>query len=183
MWEFQAFTKLSFVFGDKKLFTKFLSNVSNRIQDKDKGKIKTEMLEMRKKTYPVTSQLSENFNLKKGRGGLTDIEFVVQYLILCNPGLFKKYSGNNIIKNIMILVNQVSRLNELKKLIDNFSFMKTILIANQNIFNSTTAVISEDKTKLQILAHRMSFKSKEDFLLKLRATAKSNQTIYSKFLR
>ncbi len=89
IWEFQAFTKLSFVCGDKKLFTKFLGYVSARIKDEDKAKIKTEMIEMRKKTYPAT-QLTGNFNLKKGRGGLTDIEFVVQYLILCNPDLFKK---------------------------------------------------------------------------------------------
>ena len=115
------------------------------------------MIEMRKKTYPATSQLNENFNLKKGRGGLTDIEFVIQYLILCNPDLFKKCSGNNIIKNISILIKQKPGLSELKKLIDNFSFMKTVLISNQNIFNSTTSVISEDEIKLQVLSHRMDF--------------------------
>ncbi len=183
IWEFQAFTKLSFVCGDKKLFTKFLNYVSNRIKEEEKPKIKTEMIEMRKKTYPVTSQLSENFNLKKGRGGLTDIEFVIQYLILCNPDLFKKCCGNNIIKNISILMKQKPGLSELKKLIDNFSFMKTVLISNQNIFNSTSPVISQDETKLQILAHRMDFKSKEDFLTKLKAAAKSNQNLFNKFLR
>ena len=183
VWEFQAFTKLSFVCGDKKLFTKFLGFVSNRIKEEDKEKIKTEMIEMRKKTYPVTSQLSENFNLKKGRGGLTDIEFVVQYLILCNPELLKKCIGNNVIKNISVIVKQMTQLNELKKLIDNFNFIKTALISNQNIFNSTTPVISEDKVKVQVLAYRMGFKNQEDFQAKLKASAKSNQNLFSKFLR
>ena len=183
IWEFQAFTKLSFVCGDKKLFTKFLSYISNRIKDEEKPKIKTEMIEMRKKTYPVVAQLTENFNLKKGRGGLTDIEFVIQYLILCNHDLFKKCSGNNIIKNISVLIKQKPGLSELKKLIDNFSFMKTVLISNQNIFNSTTSVISEDEIKLQVLSHRMNFINNEDFLTKLKAAAKSNQNLFNKFLR
>ncbi len=80
-------------------------------------------------------------------------------------------------------MKQKPGLNELEKLIDNFGFMKTVLLSNQNIFNSTTPVVSEDKTILQILAHRMALKNEEDFLSKLKAAAESNQNLFSKFLR
>ena len=184
IWELQAFTKLSFVCGNKKLFNRFIGFVSDRIKIEDKSKIKTEMVEMRRKTYPATNHLTGNsFNIKKSRGGLTDIEFVIQYLILCNPDLFKKCCGNNAIKNIAILSKEKAALKEIKKLKDNFSFMKFVELSNQNIFNSTLPIISQDEVKLQTLAQRMNFKSKEDFLAKVLATAKSSQNFFDKFLR
>jgi len=68
-------------------------------------------------------------------------------------------------------------------LVNNFGFMKTVLISNQNIFNSTSPIISEDKVKLRMIARRMNFKNEDDFLKKLKTTAKSNQDLFNKFLQ
>ena len=165
IWELQAFTKLSFVCGEKELFTKFLN---------------IEMAEMRKKTYPKTTS---NFNIKKSRGGITDIEFVVQYLILCNPNLFKKCAGNSIIKNIAILAKEKPALEKLLKSKDSYSFLKTIELLNQNIFNNSLPIISYNDVKTQLLAKRMNIKSKDDFLTKLHTFTKLNQNLLDEFLR
>ena len=180
IWELQAFTKLSFVCGEKELFTKFLNIIFNRVRNESKTEIKTEMAEMRKKTYPKTTS---NFNIKKSRGGITDIEFVVQYLILCNPNLFKKCAGNSIIKNIAILAKEKPALEKLLKSKDSYSFLKTIELLNQNIFNNSLPIISYNDVKTQLLAKRMNIKSKDDFLTKLHTFTKLNQNLLDEFLR
>lgn len=180
IWELQAFTKLSFVCGEKKLFTKFLNIISNRVRNESKSEIKTEMAEMRKKIYPKTTS---SFNIKKSRGGLTDIEFVIQFLILSNSNLFKKFSGNNIIKNITILTKEKSASDKLIKLNDSFSFLKTVELLNQNIFNNSLPVIPQNEEKIETLAERMYIKNKEDFLVTLQTHAKINQSLFEKTLR
>jgi glutamate-ammonia-ligase adenylyltransferase len=180
IWELQAFTKLSFVCGEKKLFTKFLNIISNRAENESKTEIKKEMAEMRKRTYPRTTS---SFNIKKSRGGITDIEFVIQFLILCNPGLFKKSSGNNIVKNITILSKRKTASDKLIKLKESFSFLKTVELLNQNIFNNSLPIISYDDVKTQLIAQRMNIKNKGDFLIRLQTFTKLNQNMFDKFLR
>lgn len=180
VWELQAFTKLSYVCGDKKLFIKFLNIIFNRVRNESKMEIKTEMAKMRKKIYPRTTS---SFNIKKSRGGLTDIEFVIQYLILCNPNLFKKCTGNSIIKNISIFAKQKPASEKLIKLKESFSFLKTTELLNQNMFNNSLPVISQDDVKVQLIAQRMEIESKKDFLTELQAFTKLNINLFDKFLR
>jgi glutamate-ammonia-ligase adenylyltransferase len=183
IWELQAFTKLSFIYGDKKLFLKFTKSLIERVKTEDKRRIRKDMYEMRKKTYPQTINLNSfSFNIKKSRGGLTDIEFVLQYFILSKPHLYKKCMGNDIIRNISLLINDNPKLKELEKLKDNFYFLKKIELLNQNIFNNTLPNLVEDEKRFSIIANRMNLKGKDDFLRRIKLTAKSNQELFDKYL-
>jgi len=183
IWELQAFTKLNFICGSKKLFSSFRKSIMKRVKSENEGNIKRDLVDMRKKLYPKSVSLDRyTFNIKKSRGGLTDIEFILQYLILCNPELYKKCIGNNIIKNINFLVERNSKLKELYKLKDNFSFLKKIELLNQNIFNNTLPNIVEDEKKFLIFAKKLGLKNKDEFLKKTKSTATFNQNLFDKYL-
>ncbi len=183
VWELQAFTKLNFIYGNKNLFSLFKKALIERVKTEKEEKIKRDLVEMRKKFYPKTVSLDRyTFNIKKSRGGLTDIEFVLQYLILCNPDLYKKCTGNSIIKNIKVLAESNSKLKELNKLTNNFSFLKKIELLNQNIFNNTLPNIVEDEKKILIIAGKLGLKNKEGFLRKIKSTALFNQNLFDKYL-
>ena len=183
IWELQAFTKLNFIYGNKKLFSLFKKSLIERVKAEDEKNIKRDLVEMRKKLYPKSISLDNYiFNLKKSRGGLTDIEFVLQYLILCNPDLYKKCIGNSSIKNITALAVSNPKLKELNKLKDNFAFLKKIELLNQNIFNNTLPNLVEDNKKFLIFAKKLGLKNKDEFLRKIKSTALTNQNLFDKYL-
>jgi len=183
IWELQAFTKLSFIYGSKSLYAQFQKSLTERVRKEDKKNIKKEMLEMRRKIYPKSIGFSTySFNIKKSRGGLTDIEFVLQYLILCNPDLYNKSFGNNTLKNISNLLKGNNKLKDLEKLKENFYFLKKIELLNQNIFNNTLPNLQQDDKKFMIFALRLELKKKEEFLKRIKSIALYNQNLFDKYL-
>jgi len=87
-WEHQALIKARFLAGDNVCGMAF-----EKIREKVLGKkrqlvhLKTDIIEMRNKiTKALSPKLKEKglFHIKKSPGGLTDIEFIVQYLVLAH---------------------------------------------------------------------------------------------------
>ncbi|HSD63448.1 MAG TPA: hypothetical protein VLB50_06600, partial [Ignavibacteriaceae bacterium] len=124
-WELQSFTKLNFISGNKRLFDKIINAVSGRLKSIDSVKLKTDFLEMRRKLSPVEG-IPGLINLKKARGGIMDIEFILQYLVLCNPKIFQKFRAKN---NRTVLTGLVSLNPELKesleKILFSYEFLKS----------------------------------------------------------
>ncbi|MEM9242429.1 MAG: bifunctional [glutamate--ammonia ligase]-adenylyl-L-tyrosine phosphorylase/[glutamate--ammonia-ligase] adenylyltransferase [Pseudomonadota bacterium] len=83
-WEHQALVRARVVAGDKTLAEKFVQ-LRDRIlsQQRDIKKLKKEVISMHKRvTQADKKQARDIFNLKKSRGGMMDIEFIAQYLVL-----------------------------------------------------------------------------------------------------
>lgn len=83
-WEHQAITRARFVAGDAQIGARF-ERVRQDIllQKRDPDLFKQEVIKMREKiaiAHPNTSGL---FDIKHDRGGMVDIEFITQYLVLC----------------------------------------------------------------------------------------------------
>ncbi|MFC0322372.1 bifunctional [glutamate--ammonia ligase]-adenylyl-L-tyrosine phosphorylase/[glutamate--ammonia-ligase] adenylyltransferase [Gallibacterium melopsittaci] len=85
-WEKQALVRARPVYGEAEMqqrFTQIRHEVLSAPQDKDK--LKVEVREMREKMYEHLSHTPTGyFDIKKDRGGITDIEFIAQYLMLAN---------------------------------------------------------------------------------------------------
>ncbi|HUR41216.1 MAG TPA: bifunctional [glutamate--ammonia ligase]-adenylyl-L-tyrosine phosphorylase/[glutamate--ammonia-ligase] adenylyltransferase [Verrucomicrobiae bacterium] len=83
-WEHQALTRARPVAGDARLsqeFTALRRAVLTR--PRDFAKLKRDVVEMRAKMRQHLDKSGDGrFDLKHGRGGLTDIEFMTQYLVL-----------------------------------------------------------------------------------------------------
>lgn len=95
-WEHQALTRARFVCGDVAVGAKF-ERIRREIltQHREKNSLKKEIIAMREKMFATHPAVDDN--VKYARGGLVDVEFLVQYLVLAEsehePKLLENY-GN-----------------------------------------------------------------------------------------
>ena len=102
-WEHQALTRARFCAGDAELGTRFEAiRIEILRQPRDLAKLKEEVLSMRKRMLDSHASNSEEFfDLKQDPGGLIDVEFIVQYLILGYANQHERLCGN--LGNIALL--------------------------------------------------------------------------------
>jgi len=83
VWEHQALTRARACAGDQRIGNRFES-IRRAIlaRPRDRGKLVDEILAMRKKMHDGHPNRSGLFDLKHDAGGMVDIEFMVQYLVL-----------------------------------------------------------------------------------------------------
>jgi [glutamine synthetase] adenylyltransferase / [glutamine synthetase]-adenylyl-L-tyrosine phosphorylase len=85
MWEHQALTRARYCAGDAELGHRFeAERVHVLTQVRDLAHLKNEVLAMRQKMLDGHPNTSALFDLKHDRGGMVDIEFIVQYLVLAH---------------------------------------------------------------------------------------------------
>ncbi|QTH72430.1 bifunctional [glutamate--ammonia ligase]-adenylyl-L-tyrosine phosphorylase/[glutamate--ammonia-ligase] adenylyltransferase [Pseudoalteromonas xiamenensis] len=83
-WEHQAIVRARLIYGHNNLKTRF-GEIRHEILSlpRDETKLKTDVIEMREKMRQhLAKDTLESFDLKQGLGGMTDIEFMAQYLVL-----------------------------------------------------------------------------------------------------
>ncbi|MDD3354998.1 bifunctional [glutamate--ammonia ligase]-adenylyl-L-tyrosine phosphorylase/[glutamate--ammonia-ligase] adenylyltransferase, partial [Zoogloea sp.] len=83
VWEHQALTRARFCAGDKEIGRKFEEiRIEILRQKRELGKLREEVLAMRQRMAEAHPNKTGLFDLKHDRGGLIDVEFIVQYLVL-----------------------------------------------------------------------------------------------------
>lgn len=94
-WEHQALTRARFCAGDETIGKRFEA-LRNRIlrQERDPAWLKDEILKMRQKIHDAHPNRSTLFDLKHDAGGMIDIEFIVQYLVLEYSRQFPELTAN-----------------------------------------------------------------------------------------
>ncbi|NMF98124.1 bifunctional [glutamate--ammonia ligase]-adenylyl-L-tyrosine phosphorylase/[glutamate--ammonia-ligase] adenylyltransferase [Aromatoleum toluolicum] len=102
VWEHQALTRARFAAGDPVLGEAF-ERIRCEIlrQPRDLDKLHADVLEMRHKMRDAHAGKSELFDLKHDLGGLIDVEFLVQYLVLGHAHQYPELTGN--LGNIALL--------------------------------------------------------------------------------
>jgi glutamate-ammonia-ligase adenylyltransferase len=106
VWEHQALTRARYVAGDSDIGKAF-EQIRNEVltQARDVEKLKSEVLSMREKMRAAQSTASKNdtemFELKNGIGGIIDVEFLVQFLVLAHAKQYPQLTEN--IGNIALL--------------------------------------------------------------------------------
>ena len=83
VWEHQALTRARYVAGDPETGSAF-SAIRDKIlrMPRDRAALRHEVIAMRQKMLDAHPNPSGMFDLKHDRGGIIDVEFVVQYLVL-----------------------------------------------------------------------------------------------------
>ncbi|MCB4359284.1 bifunctional [glutamate--ammonia ligase]-adenylyl-L-tyrosine phosphorylase/[glutamate--ammonia-ligase] adenylyltransferase [Quatrionicoccus australiensis] len=103
VWEHQALTRARFVAGDPAVGARFEA-IRNEIlcQPRDLAKLREEVIAMRDKMLDAHASNSDTeFDLKHDRGGIVDVEFIVQYLVLGYASQHNELTGN--LGNIALL--------------------------------------------------------------------------------
>ncbi|MFV1921444.1 MAG: bifunctional [glutamate--ammonia ligase]-adenylyl-L-tyrosine phosphorylase/[glutamate--ammonia-ligase] adenylyltransferase [Methylotenera sp.] len=101
-WEHQAITRARFVAGDANVGKRFEEIRQNVIkQARDNQKLSASIIEMREKMRQAQHLNAALFDLKHSPGGIIDVEFIVQYLVLANAAQHIQLTEN--IGNIALL--------------------------------------------------------------------------------
>ena len=103
IWEHQALTRARFCAGDAAIGAQF-EQIRCKVLRKERpadGPLKPEVLHMRKRMADARPNRSDLFDLKQDAGGMIDIEFIVQYLVLQHASTYAQLTGN--VGNIALL--------------------------------------------------------------------------------
>jgi len=86
-WEHQAITRARYAAGDPDVGARF-EEIRRAIllRPRDRRQLKAEVSDMRRKTRAGHPNQSADFDLKHDRGGMVDVEFITQYLVLSEAG-------------------------------------------------------------------------------------------------
>ncbi|MFM9834526.1 MAG: bifunctional [glutamate--ammonia ligase]-adenylyl-L-tyrosine phosphorylase/[glutamate--ammonia-ligase] adenylyltransferase [Methylophilaceae bacterium] len=102
IWEHQALTRARFVAGDVSIGEAFEAVRINVLrQARDAEKLRVEVAEMREKMQAANLNRSDLFDLKIDKGGIIDVEFIVQFLVLAHAAKYAELTNN--IGNIALL--------------------------------------------------------------------------------
>ena len=94
-WEHQALSRARFVAGDRDIGAEFEGlRVAILRKERDPVALKREVVAMRQKLLDGHPNRSKLFDLKHDRGGILDVEFVVQYLVLAHARAHAELTGN-----------------------------------------------------------------------------------------
>lgn len=183
IWELQSYSKFDFICGDKKLYQKLSDVISKRAGSIEINKIKREMLEMSKKIHRQDSlSITNRFNIKRGIGGISDLDFIVQFYLLTNHKLLLLSMGKGTLKTLTSLSKKIGgeQIHEVKKA---YLFLKKTEIANQIIFNSSLPVISFETKKIKLLSTFSGFNSPSEFLQILKEHTGRINSLLQKLLK
>ncbi|MBI3041205.1 MAG: bifunctional [glutamate--ammonia ligase]-adenylyl-L-tyrosine phosphorylase/[glutamate--ammonia-ligase] adenylyltransferase [Betaproteobacteria bacterium] len=101
-WEHQALTRARFVAGDRDIGAAFERlRVEILRRKRDLATLRRDIVAMRQKLRDGHPNRTPLFDLKHDRGGLIDVEFVVQYLVLGHAHAHEALTGN--IGNLALL--------------------------------------------------------------------------------
>jgi len=102
VWEHQALTRARFVCGDATIGATFETLRRDVLcTPRDAEKLREEVLSMREKMHAGHVNDTELFDLKHDRGGIVDVEFCVQYLVLRDCAKHPELADN--VGNIALL--------------------------------------------------------------------------------
>jgi glutamate-ammonia-ligase adenylyltransferase len=84
-WEHQALTRARWCAGDADIGAAFEAEREAILRlPRDRAKLATDVVEMRKRMHAGHPNPTDRFDLKHDPGGMVDIEFTVQYLVLAH---------------------------------------------------------------------------------------------------
>ena len=184
IWELQSLTKVSFLYGDEDLYSKFIGLFLEKVACLDKETLRKEIYEMRRKLYPASfSGLNNLPDLIKGRGGVTDIEFISQYLLLLDSNFLKLFMGKG---NRRVLAAHHSsaalEIEMMQNLLEGFDFLRKTRLAVEVMYQTSNNLLPP-KVKGDKLFRFLEFGSYEELYNIVQTSLKKNNEIFQKLLK
>ncbi|MGI9045464.1 MAG: bifunctional [glutamate--ammonia ligase]-adenylyl-L-tyrosine phosphorylase/[glutamate--ammonia-ligase] adenylyltransferase [Burkholderiales bacterium] len=101
-WEHQALTRARFAAGDAKVGRQF-DKIREQVlrQNRDLDQLRADIVAMREKMRDAHPNNGALFDVKHDRGGIIDVEFIVQYLVLGHAHKHRRLTAN--IGNLALL--------------------------------------------------------------------------------
>lgn len=190
-WERQAYIKARPVAGDRDLGDSFLQQLTPWIYRRFLSRADISGIKALKRRIEqqTRSAGAETTNVKTGRGGIRDIEFVIQFLQLLNgPDLPAVRTGNTL--EAIAQLAAVGCLTEQERAIlsENYCFLRKLEHRLQIMFDLQTHTLPSDPQALCRLARRMGYVDSADatalsqFLADYRRRTEENHRVLNHLL-
>lgn len=177
VWEFLSFTKSILIFGNKDKFDKLIHKIVEKVTSLNVYKIKNDLITMRNR---LTSDSQYIINLKKSKGGLIDLYFIIGYYSL----LFCNRMGNLLqiptLNKIVLLSEYYKEQNLFEKINNNYLFLKHFEIFYQLLSGSKSVKVNQEDENFNYLSEIFSFKSAMDLYENINKVLNENIKIFNK---
>jgi glutamate-ammonia-ligase adenylyltransferase len=161
-WERQAYVKARPIAGDRDLGRDLLERLEPWIYRRylsltDITGIKSLKRRIERRAEGEGGDLR---NVKTGRGGIRDVEFVIQFLQLLNGSVLPEVRTSNTLDAIARLEQSGCLTHQERSILeDNYSFLRKLEHRLQIMFDLQTHMLPEDRAELAKLAVRMGYVS------------------------
>ncbi len=159
-WERQAFVKARPIAGDRELGHELLARLEPWIYRRYLSLTDIAGIKSLKRRIDRRAESDgvDRRNVKTGRGGIRDIEFVIQFLQLLNGGSLPEIRTGNTLEAIARLEQAGCLTHQERTLLeDNYSFLRKLEHRLQIMFDLQTHMLPADREELARLAVRMGF--------------------------
>lgn len=175
IWEMQAMTKMHLASGSNSLYQGIQVLLEDNLHGYTSSVILDDITGMRKR---ISARQESSFHIKRSPGGLVDIEFSLQYLIL-KYGYISLCGGFPLPEQIAELV----KAKALKKpqgvlLYNNYRTLKEFEIIVQNLFDVPSAAIKNEKSFREKFAAYMQ-KTPDELFKNIDTVIKENKNLFS----
>src|SRR3990172_5610737 len=161
IWELQSLTRARVIAGDESLGHEFIELNHNLLYKKPAlvnlaGSIRGMRQRMEAE---VSKEDSSYYDIKVGRGGIVDIEFIVQYLKLLYGSKCAGIRVTNTLLSLYALFNEgLLKKDKYSVLKKSYIFLRTLESRLRIVHNMPSPLLPKDLYKLTSLAKRMGYK-------------------------
>lgn len=162
-WERQAYVKARPAAGDLSLGQEFLAQLEPWVYRRylHRADITGIKALKRRIEHRTEREGEDGHNVKTGRGGIRDIEFVIQFLQLLNGGDLPKLRTGNTLEAIAALEVAGCLTHQERSLLEeNYRLLRKIEHRLQIMFDLQTHVLSDEPSELRKLAIRLGYQDK-----------------------
>ncbi|MEK6233576.1 MAG: hypothetical protein N2C14_02605, partial [Planctomycetales bacterium] len=164
-WERQAFVKARAIAGDVDLGQEFLAQMEPWIYRRYLSLADVTGIKALKRRieHRAISDGHEERNVKTGRGGVRDVEFVIQFLQLLNGGDLPELRHGNTL-NAIAQLEATRCLTDQERAIleDNYRFLRNVEHRLQFMFDLQTHLLPENPEEMRRVALRMGYRDEEE---------------------
>ncbi len=180
MWEFQALSKLRFISGDIKIYNELTNSIYEGFGTLNydiRKEIKQMYLNIQKSLIVISEH---SFNIKKQKGGLLTIDFIIQTFVLTNKTLLKKCIGKET-SDIFSYVKKYIEPTDYILLKENYNYLRRLEFSIQTVLDSNNTIVPSDEKKRLLIAQFLKLNI-VDFNKRLNDIIKSNNILFDKYV-
>ncbi len=163
IWERQALTKARVVIGPPALENQINLVIRQTVYGQslpDEGRHEIHRLRMRME-HEIAKEGASNYNIKTGRGGMVDVEFIAQYLQLTHGMQYPQLHSQNTITALKAAREAgVLTSNDAEPLINGYKFLRKLENRLRLLHDHSISDLARDQHYLDKLARRLGYDPK-----------------------
>ncbi|PLY02956.1 MAG: bifunctional [glutamate--ammonia ligase]-adenylyl-L-tyrosine phosphorylase/[glutamate--ammonia-ligase] adenylyltransferase [Desulfuromonas sp.] len=160
LWERQALTKARVVYGDAEFAARIEGLIDELVYKRPLPEdVREEIVRIRgRMENEIARENKSHLNIKTGRGGMVDVEFIVQYMQLLHGGRLPEVRGTNSLLSLIAMRDSgVLDREEFETLSNGYRFLRRLENKLRILHDSSMNELSGDPEKLLRLAQRLGY--------------------------